>query len=137
MAIQYTLTCIVVTDDNNPDREPLTLPLDTPPVEVSSAISLYLDAPPEPDFTKFGIWLLTNPSISSEYDFAFQGNKLVAGTLQPAVLEAVKGDPSHLRAVILLLLRQDLLSKETLEQIIAKARECNLPEELIVALGGG
>ena len=134
MAIEYQTASIVITDDRDPTRPSLVLPLTATPAEVAAAAASYL--PPAPNFDAFGLWLLTDPGVQAAYDQAFTGDKLTAGTLQPAVLAAAAGDTSYLRAVLLLLRRQGLLSADVLQAMAAKAAACHLPEEFINALGG-
>jgi hypothetical protein len=90
----------------------------------------------EPDFDGFGMWLLTAPAVQQAYTEAQQGNPLIAGVLQPAVLAAVGNDLRHLRTALLLLRRQGLLSADVLQAMAEKAAACHLPEEFINALGG-
>ena len=52
------------------------------------------------------------------------------------MLAAAAGDTSYLRAVLLLLRRQGLLSADVLQALAEKATACHLPEEFINALGG-
>lgn len=136
MAISYNITCVIITDDRDSNRAPLVLSAGATSAEVEAAAAAYLDLPREPNFDAFGLWLLTNPAVSAAYDLAFAGNKLTAGTLQPAVLAAAAGDTSYLRAVLLLLRRQGLLDDALLQAMATKAAECYLPAEFIQALGG-
>jgi len=136
MGISYQQSGIVITDDRNPDRDPLVLPADALPADVSAAILEYLGQPKEPNFDEFGAWLLTNPIIKEAYDIAFENDKRISCTLPPAIIAAGNGEIRHLRTVILLLRRQRLLSSETLTAMLAKARNCNLPDEFLSAIGG-
>lgn len=133
MAIQYTTTGIIITDDSDSSKPPLFLPIDTPTSEVGAAAALY--STPEPDLMGFGIWLLTNELVREFYEEAFADDKLTTGVLQPSVLEAMSGDTGHLRTVILMLRRKGLLKKEVLDSIKLKAQEFRLPEGFIRALG--
>ena len=134
MAIEYQTDSIVITDDRDPTRPSLVLPLTATPAEVAAAAASYL--PPASNFDGFGLWLLTDSGVQAAYDQAFTGDKLTAGTLQPAVLAAAAGDTSYLRAVLLLLRRQGLLSADVLQAMAEKAAACHLPAEFINALGG-
>ena len=91
--------------------------------------------PEEPDFDGFGMWLLTAPAVQQAYTEAQQGNPLIAGVLQPAVLAAVGNDLRHLRTALLLLRRQGLLSADVIQAMAEKATECHLPAEFIQAIG--
>lgn len=136
MGIAYTATGVIVTDDRNPDRDPLVLPADALPADVSAAVAAYLDPPREPNFDGFGLWLLTNPDVAVAYDLAFDQAKLTSCTLPSAVLAAAGGETKHLRTALLLLRRQGLLSDLVIAAMLAKAQECNLPADFLQALGG-
>jgi hypothetical protein len=134
--IAYSSTGITITDDRDPSRPPLVLPVGSTSAEVEAAVAEYSPPDPQPDYDGFGIWLLTTPEIQQAYDIAFEGNKLWAGSLPPAVLVAADGEPKHLRTTLLLLRRQGLLSQETLAAMLAAGQQCNLPPEFLQALGG-
>ena len=136
MAISYTATGVVITDDRNPDRAPCVLPADASLADVAAAIAVYLDPPREPNFDGFGLWLLTNHDVAVAYDLAFDQAKLTSCTLPSAVLAAAGGETKHLRTALLLLRRQGLLSDMVIAAMLAKAQECNLPPDFLQALGG-
>lgn len=136
MAISYTATGVIITDDRNPDRAPLMLPAGATSAEVEAAAIAYLDLPPQPNFDGFGLWLLTNPDVAVAYDLAFDQAKLTSCTLPSAVLAAAGGETKHLRTALLLLRRQGLLSDLVIAAMLAKAQECNLPPDFLQALGG-
>jgi hypothetical protein len=136
MAIAYSQSGIRITDDRDPSRPPLVLPATATPSEVASAAAGYLQPVPEPDYDRFGLWLLTTPAIQQAYDIAFAGNKLTAGSLPSAVLIAADGEPKHLRTALLLLRSQGLLSDEVMAAMVATAQLCHLPSEFLQALGG-
>jgi hypothetical protein len=132
--ISYTLNGIIISNDDDLSCPPLVLPLTATPAEVAAAAAAYM--PPAANFNAFGLWLLTDPGVQAAYDQAFAGDKLTAGTLQPAVLAAAGGDASYLRAVLLLLRRQGLLGDDVLQAMAAKATSCHLPAEFIQAIDG-
>lgn len=133
MAIAYSTAGITITDDRNPSRAPLVLPVGTASAEVAAAAAGYLQPVPSPDFDGFGLWLLTTPETLQAYDIAFAGNKLTAATLPSAVLAAAGGEPKHLRTTLLLLRHQGLLSEATLLAMLAAAQQCNLPPDFLSA----
>lgn len=136
MSIAYSSFGVTITDDTDPNRPPLVLPPESTPSEVAAAAAEYFQPIPEPDFDRFGLWLLTTPEIQQAYDLAFAGNKLTAGSLPSAVLVAADGEPKHLRTALLLLRHQGLLSDETMGAMLASATRCHLPEDFLKALGG-
>ena len=133
MAITVTATSVIISDDRDRNRPPIVLPITATNAEIEAAAAAYLT--PDPNFDGFGLWLLTDPGVQAAYDQAFTGDKLTAGTLQPAVLAAAAGDTGYLRAVLLLLRRQGLLGDAVLQAMAAKAAACHLPDEFLQALG--
>lgn len=135
MAISYTITGVIISDDRDRNRPPLVLPAGATSAEVEAAAAAYLDLPREPNFDGFGLWLLTNPDVAAAYDLAFDQAKLTSCTLPSAVLAAAGGETKHLRTALLLLRRQGLLNAEVVGAMLAKAQDCNLPPEFLEALG--
>jgi len=136
MAIQYTTTGIIITDDRDPARDPLVLPVGTLSADVAAAVLAYIGPPRDPNFDGFGLWLLTSPAVQQAYDRALAGNAITAASLPAAVLAAAGGETKHLRTTLLLLRRQGLLDAATLTAMLTKAQECNLPQEFLDALNG-
>lgn len=134
--ISYSPDGITITDDRDPARAALVLPANATPTDVEAAVTAYLQPVANSNFDGFGLWLLTNDDVKIAFNTIFDHDRLTSCSLPSAVLAAAGGEPKHLRATLLLLRRQGLLSSEVLSVILAKAVEFSLPSEFLQALGG-
>jgi hypothetical protein len=129
MAIHYGHENITITDDFDPSRPAIVLPLGTSSDDVASAALGYLH--PEPDFDGFGESLLTSVEIREAYDLALAGNAITTCSLPGAILAAEAGEIGHLRTAISLLRNQGLLSNEVLLAMEQAAEAHHLPQEFL------
>lgn len=140
MSISYTPNGVIITDDSNPDREPLVLPVDASLSEVELAASEYLGAPPPaPDWLGFAGWLFRFPPMAEAMTAARvstsdQGEP--ATTALPAAMQEARLNENYpaWAATWGQFLLASAMDAETLTDIIGKAADCNLPLEFIAAL---
>ncbi|MBM5817633.1 MAG: hypothetical protein FJ083_13915 [Cyanobacteria bacterium K_Offshore_surface_m2_239] len=138
--ISYQQDGIVITDDNNPSREPLILPLTSTAEEIENALAAYLPPPPPaPDWLGFVRWLYVQPAMMAAITTARastgpQGEP--ATTALPVALEVARNEANY--AAFALLWGQFLsasgLPGQALEQIVAKANEAQLPAQFVATL---
>jgi hypothetical protein len=147
MSISYTPNGVIITDDSNPDREPLVLSADASPAEVESAASEYLGAPsPAPDWDGFRRMALGNRTIGRAIALARANDDAnmdaagvpvgepAASALPVALLEAMNGDSRALAAAWAVLVARGGLAQEDLAPIAAAAEAFNLPADFVAAL---
>jgi hypothetical protein len=140
MAINRTPNGIIITDDADPAREPLVLPLSATTAEVEAAAQGYLTPPPpEADWLGFVGWLYGFPPIAAAMAAARlstdpQGEPATSG-LATALNEARLS--ANYPAFALswgMFLQASHMAPADLAAIVTKAADCNLPTEFIEAL---
>jgi hypothetical protein len=140
MSISYTPNGVIITDDSNPDREPLVLPAGASQADVESAASEYLGAPsPEADWLGFAGWLYVFPPIAAAMVAARlstnpQGEPATTGL--PAALQEARLNENYpaWAATWGQFLLASQMPPEALAEIIGKAMACHLPADFIAAL---
>lgn len=138
MAIQYTATAIIISDDTGA-RPPIVLPPTATAAEVDAAAAEYHSQDPDPDWLAFAGWLYQFPPIAAGMDAARlstdpQGEPATTGL--PTALDEARlrqNYPAFSLTWGLFLLASGM-PPEALGAIVAKAAECNLPAEFITAL---
>lgn len=142
MGIAYQQSCIVITDDRNPDREPLVLPADALPVDVSAAVAAYIGPTQEPDWTQFRQALRSENGFSAAFSAAMVADPM-AGVALALGLDAFRreGDPTDfldaLRSALTVL--PDGQGAYIAAELLALAQRCNLPAsftDALASLGG-
>jgi hypothetical protein len=140
MTISRTPNGIIITDDADPTREPLVLPLSATTAEVEAAAQGYLTPPPPAsDWLGFAGWLYQFPPIMAGMDAARhstdpQGEPATTGL--PAAMDEARlraNYPAFAQTWGQFLLASGMAAGD-LAQIVAKASDCNLPPEFITAL---
>lgn len=140
MAIQRTTNGWVITDEIDPNRPPLLLPLSATTAEVDAAAVAYATQPPPvADWDTFVAWLYQFPPIATGMDAARrstdpQGEPATTG-LATALDEArLRQNHQPFSLAWGLFLLASGMAPEALGAIVAKASECNLPAKFITAL---
>lgn len=136
MAISYTTAAITITDDTGA-RPPIVLPPTATQAEVDAAAATY--STPGPDWLGFAAWLYQFPPIATGMAAARlstdpQGEPATTGL--PAAMQEARQSQNYPAwaatwGQFLLASHMDAIA---LNQIVAKASECNLPPEFIAAL---
>jgi hypothetical protein len=129
-----------VTDDANPDREPLIIAAGSTPSEIEAAILIYLGAPaPDSDWLGFAGWLFRFPPMAEAMNTARvstsdQGEP--ATTALPAAMQEARLNQNYpaWAATWGQFLLASQMPPEALTEIIGKAMACHLPPEFIAAL---
>lgn len=140
MSIQYTATNIIISDESDPSRKPLTLPRNTSPEEVEAAALAYLPQPPlNPDWLGFASWLYGFPPIAAAMIVARaatepQGEP--AATALPAAMDEARLRGNYFAFAVSwsVFIAASAMPASDLAQIVAKAEDCHLPAEFVAAL---
>ena len=140
MAIQRTTNGWVITDEIDPTRQPLLLPLSATTAEVDAAAVAYATQPPPvADWLAFAGWLYQFPPIAAGMDAARlstdpQGEPATTGL--PTALDEARLRQNYPAFSLTwgLFLLASQMPPEALGAIVAKASECNLPAEFLTAL---
>jgi hypothetical protein len=143
MAIKYTATEIIITDDNDPSRPPVILPAGASSNEVAAAAASLLPPPPPPeppsDWLGFAGWLYQFPPIMAGMAAARQstipqGEPATTGL--PAAMDEARLRQNYVAFALSWgqFLAASQLPAEAIAEIVAKADACNLPPEFIAAL---
>jgi hypothetical protein len=137
--IAYTLAGIVISDDRDPSRAPLLLPLGATSAEVEAAAATYLGPPTDPDWTQFRQALRTENGFSAAFQAAMAADPM-AGIALALGLDNFRrdGDPRDFVDALhnaFATLSPDQGAYITGE-LLALAQRCNLPQEFLDALGG-
>ena len=139
MAISYTITSVVISDDRDPSRAPLLLPLGATSAEVEAAAAGYFGPPTDPDWTQFRQALRTENGFSAAFQAAMAADPM-AGIALALGLDSFRrdGDPRDFVDALhnaFATLSPDQGAYITGE-LRALAQRCNLPQEFLDALGG-
>lgn len=140
MAIQRTTNGWVITDEIDPTRQPLLLPLSATTAEVdAAAVAHATQPPPVADWLAFAGWLYQFPPIAAGMDAARlstdpQGEPATTGL--PTALDEARLRQNYPAFSLTwgLFLLASQMPPEALGAIVAKASECNLPAEFLTAL---
>ena len=114
MAIAYTATSILITDDGNASRPLLRLPLDATSEEIAAAHASYSTLVPEPDYVGFYSGLLSSLTYQSVVVMPATAEQVKAMVVFVAqIQEAMAGrvSPPTLQGAIWLLLGQVALTQ--------------------------
>lgn len=140
--ISYSSTGITITDDANPDRQPIVLPPGTTPAEVEAAAMEYLQQPPPPpaaDWLGFAGWLYGYPPMAEAMEVARasrdpQGEPATTGL--PTAMEEARLRQNYVAFALSWgqFLGASQMPAECIAEIAAKAEACHLPVEFVAAL---
>lgn len=142
MGIAYQQSGIVITDDRNPDRDPLVLPADALPADVSAAVAAYIGPTCEPDWMQFRQALRSENGFSAAFSAAMAADPM-AGVALALGLDAFRRDGDHadfldaLQSAFAALPQEQAL--HIAAELLALAQRCNLPAsftDALASLGG-
>ena len=140
--ISYTETGIIITDDYDPSKPPLVLPVGATPAEVAMQHSAHQSpAEPQPDWHVFVNWLLHYPPMAGAMQAARESTapqgEPVTSSLPALVLLARDGDHLPFATAWPPFLAAAGAPAEALQPIVTQALACHLPAEFVAALTPG
>jgi len=138
--IIYTETGIIITDDRDPSKPPLVLPVGATPDEVAFRHDTYQSLiNPEPNWLGFVNFLFQHPPMAvamaaARSSSGAQGEP--ATTALPAALQEARNAQNYVpfATAWAQFIAAANPPAEDLQPILAQAASCNLPPEFIAAL---
>jgi hypothetical protein len=131
MALSYFTDQLILTDDNDPSRQPVIVPLPADQATIDAAILAYYGPPVlPPDWATFKRTCLADPAVNQVLAAAQTAAPAAALALPAALMSIAQGgDIADFRAAWQLLQQLNLAPAALAQQLLALAESCHLPDE--------